>query len=186
MPNGDNYRLEHVETAKILDPTNVAKLIKVEPWSVNESNPEQTNPNEEEDTPPEISQSHSNLQFENGSFIVYEKLGDLFDDDIRIMIEELHAWLKSQKDYKSSTGEACKYLYTKNPEFKKILQSIGGFRQLLIHTPSIQFEMPDATGGKKLSETVRCQSTSEIPFRPSRRTLWYRKNRQLLRRRRRV
>jgi hypothetical protein len=38
------------------------------------------------------------------------------------MIEELHAWLKSQKDYKSSTGEACKYLYTKNPELKKILQ----------------------------------------------------------------
>jgi endonuclease I len=32
--------------------------------------------------------------------------------------------------------------------------------------------MPDATGGKKLSETVRCQSTSEIPFRPSRRTLY--------------
>jgi hypothetical protein len=93
MPNGDNYRLEHVETAKILDPTNVDKLIKVEPWSVNESNTEQTNPNEEEDTPPEISQSHSNPQFENGSFIVYEKLGDLFDDDIRIMIEELHQGL---------------------------------------------------------------------------------------------
>jgi hypothetical protein len=99
MPNGDNYRLEHVETAKILDPTNVDKLIKVEPWSVNESNPGQTNPNEEEDTPPEISQSHRKPQFENGSFIVYEKLGDFFDHDIRIMIEELHAWLKSQKDY---------------------------------------------------------------------------------------
>ena len=123
MLNGDNYRLEHVETSKILDPTNVDKLIKVEPWSVNESNPGQTNPNEEEDIPPEILQSHRNPQFENGS-------------------------LKSQKDYKSSTGEACKYLYRKNPEFKKILQSIGGIRQLLIHTPSIQFELPDATGGK--------------------------------------
>jgi hypothetical protein len=54
------------------------------------------------------------------------------------MIEELHAWLKSQKDYKSSTGEACNYTFTqKNPEFKKILQSIGGIRQLMIHTPSI-------------------------------------------------
>ncbi|CAB3996055.1 Hypothetical predicted protein [Paramuricea clavata] len=104
MPNGDNYRLEHVEAAKILDPTKVDKLIKVEPWSVNESNPGQTNPNKE-DTPPEISQSHRNPQSENGSFIVYEKLGDFFDDDIRAMIEELHAWLKSQKDHKSSTGE---------------------------------------------------------------------------------
>jgi hypothetical protein len=126
----------------------VDELIKVEPWSVNESNPEQTNPNEEEFTQPEISQSHSNPQLENGSFIVYEKIGDFFDDDIRIMIEELHPWLKSQKDYKTSTVEACKYLYTKNPEFKKILESISGIRQLLIHTPSIQFEMPDATGGK--------------------------------------
>ena len=140
--------MEHVETAKILDPTNVDKLIKVEPWSVNESNPGQTNPNEEDGQTNPISQSHRNPQFENGSFIVYEKLGDFFDDDIRIMIEELHAWLKLQKDYKSSTGEACKYLYTKNHEFKKILQSIGGIRQLRIHTPSIQFEMPDATGGK--------------------------------------
>jgi hypothetical protein len=161
-------------------PRLVDKLIKVEPWSVNETNPKQTNRNEEEDTPPEISQSHSNPQFENGSFIVYEKLGDFFDDDIRIMIEELHAWLKSQKDYKSSTGEACKYLYTKNPEFKKILQSIGGIRQLLIHTPSIQFEMPDASGGKN---SLKLLDASQIPFRPSRRTLWYRKNRQLLRRR---
>jgi hypothetical protein len=47
-------------------------LIKVEPWSVNKSNPGQTNPNKEEDTPAR------NPQFENGSFIVYEKLGDFF------------------------------------------------------------------------------------------------------------
>ena len=61
------------------------------------------------------------------------------------MIEELYDWLKLQDNNKSSTGEACKHLCAKN--HMKILQSIGGIRQLLIHTPSIQFEMPDATGG---------------------------------------
>ena len=115
MPNGVNYRLEHVETAKILDPTNVEKLIKVEPWSVNESNSGQTIPHEEEDTQPEISQSHRNPQFENGSFIVYEKLGDLFDDDIRIMIEELHH--RRRKRTRKDTplmlgGRADRYLHT--------------------------------------------------------------------------
>ena len=39
------------------------------------------------------------------------------------------------------------FMQIKNPEYKKILQSIGGIRELLIHTPSVQFEMPDATGG---------------------------------------
>ena len=45
-------------------------------------------------------------QFENGSFVVYEKLGDILDDDIKTMIEELYDWLKSQENNKSSTGEA--------------------------------------------------------------------------------
>ena len=55
--------------------------------------------------------------------------------------------MKSQENNKPSTGEACKHLDAKNRAYKKIFQSIGGIRQLLIHTPSVQFEMPDATGG---------------------------------------
>ena len=58
MPNGDNYRLEHVETGQFLDPTIVDKLVKVEPWSINRPNPEQLNPNSGEDTPPEIPSQH--------------------------------------------------------------------------------------------------------------------------------
>ena len=154
MPNGDNYRLEHVETGKLLDPTSVDKLVRVEPWSINRPNPEQLNPNSGEDIQPETPSHHLSAQFENGSFIVHEKLGDILDDDIRIMIEELYVWLKSQNEHKSSTGEACKYLYAKRPECKKVLQSIGGIRQLLIHTPSVQFETPDATGSKNFLKLI--------------------------------
>ena len=147
MPNDDNYRLEHVETGKLLDPTNVDKLIKVEPWAAEQPNSEESIPNNGEDTSPENPLSRSDEQYENGTFIVYEKLGDILDDDVKLMIEELFDWLKVQNNHKSSTGEACKHLYAKNPQYKKILQSIGGIRQLLIHTPSILFEMPNATGG---------------------------------------
>lgn len=72
--------------------------------------------------------------------------GDVLDDDIKAIIEELYDWLKSQQNNKPITGEACKHLYEINPEYKKIYQSIGGIRQLLIHTPSVPFEMPGATG----------------------------------------
>ena len=108
-------------------PRLVDKLIKVEPWSVNESNPEQTNPNEEEDTPPEISQSRRNPQFENGSFIVYEKLGDIFDDDIRIMIEELHAWLKSQKDISRQLEKRANTSTQKIPSSKRFFKALVEF-----------------------------------------------------------
>ena len=30
--NSDNYRFKHVNTGKVLDPTNVDKLVRVEPW----------------------------------------------------------------------------------------------------------------------------------------------------------
>ena len=156
--DADTYRLEHVETGKLLDPTNIDKLVKVEPWSVNKPNHQQLNPIEGEDTPPDNPPSIPIPQFENGSLVVYEKLGDILDDDIKTMIKELCDWLKLQDNNKSLTGEACKHLYAKNPEYKKILQSVGGIRrQLLIHTPSVQFEMPDATGGNnylKLSDAA--------------------------------
>ena len=48
-----------------------------------------------------------------------------------------------------STGQACKHFDEINPEYQKILQSIGAIRQLLIHTLSVQFEVPNATGGIK-------------------------------------
>ena len=105
--------------------------MKVEPWSVIQPNHQQLNPVEGEDS----------------SFVVYEKLGDILDDDIKTMIEELYDWLKSRENNKSLTGEAGKHLYSRNPEYTKILQSIGGIRLLLIHTPSVQFKMPNATGG---------------------------------------
>ena len=91
MSNNDNYRLEHVETGKLLDPTKVDKLVKVEPRSINKLNPEQLNPNSREDTPPETP-PHS-AQFEKGSltFIAQENLEDILDDDIRIMIEKLYS-----------------------------------------------------------------------------------------------
>ena len=117
MPNGDNYHLEHDETGKLLDPTNVDKLVKVEPWSISKPNPDQLNSNSGDDTPPETPPHHLSAQFENGSFIVNEKFGDILDDDNnRIMIEELCVWLKSQNEHKSSTREACKYLMQKESE----------------------------------------------------------------------
>ena len=52
MTNGENYRLEQVKTGKLLDPTNVNKLVKVEPLSINRPHPEQLNPNSGQDTLP--------------------------------------------------------------------------------------------------------------------------------------
>ena len=53
MSDADTYRLEHVETGKLLDPTNIDKLVKVEPWPVNQPNHQQLNPVEGEDTLPD-------------------------------------------------------------------------------------------------------------------------------------
>ena len=36
--DADTYLLEHVKTGKLLNPTNIDKLVKVEPWSVNQPN----------------------------------------------------------------------------------------------------------------------------------------------------
>ena len=66
MSDADTYRLEHVETGKLLDPTNIDKLVKVEPWSVNQPNHQQLNPVEGQDTLPDNPPSIPIPQFKNG------------------------------------------------------------------------------------------------------------------------
>ena len=104
--NVNNYRLEHVETGKLLDPTKVDKVVKVEPWSINKLNGEQLNPVTQETTLLPETPPHHLSAFENGSFIVKEKFGDTVSPPTT---SELHVKVtKSQNEHKSSTGQACK------------------------------------------------------------------------------
>ena len=49
-----------------------------------------------------------------------------------------------------STGEVCKYLYSNNAEYRKLIKSVGGIRKLISRTSSVEFVMPDCGGNNYL------------------------------------
>lgn len=56
----------------------------------------------------------------------------------------------NENNGKMSTGEVCKYLYSKNDEYRKLIKSVGGIRKLINRTSSIEFVMPDCGGNNYL------------------------------------
>ena len=94
VKDSDNYRLEHACTGKQLDPTNVDKLIRVEPWALDNQNeipassiPDQENLLQAVDFTP-APRINAQPDFSEGDFVVFEQAGSdhLIDDDVRDMI----------------------------------------------------------------------------------------------------
>ena len=161
-----NYRLEHAYTGKHLDPTNVDKLIRVQPWAldnqdrahaINNPDVDQDDQTQEPDrTPNQAPNIAFEPEYSVGDFLVFEQAGtdNLIDDDVRTMIRLLFDWLYTLTGKQASTSEACKHLYNQNADYKKILISIGGIRKLLYYTASIEFVIEQATGGNNFLRIV--------------------------------
>ena len=60
----------------------------------------------------------------------------------------------NENNGKMSTGEVCKYLYSKNDEYQKLIKSVGGIRKLISRTSSIKFVMPDCGGNNYLQRSI--------------------------------
>ena len=105
----DNYRLEHAYTSKHLDPTNVDKLIRVQPWALDNQDRAHAinNPDVDQD---DQTQEPDEPKYSVGDFVVFEQAGtdNLRDDDLRTMIRILFDWLYSLTGKQASTSEACK------------------------------------------------------------------------------
>ena len=90
VKDSDNYRLQHVYTGKRLDPTNVDKLIRVEPWALDKQGHVQDNNSTDQDIhTPEPDQNITCIstvepQYSVGDFVVFEQAGsdNLIDDDV--------------------------------------------------------------------------------------------------------
>ena len=169
VKDSDNYRLVHAYTGKQLDPTNVDKLIHVEPWAIDNHN---NAPNVDNEDQPDQSQQpdltlhpsdDTEADFSVGDFAVFEQQGSdlLIDDDVRTMITILYNWLLASPSKQAPTSEACKHLYSCNLTYKKLLKSIGGIRKLLYHTASIEFVLEQATGSNNF---IRVVGVSPVPL----------------------
>ena len=151
LPNSDNYRLKHVETGKTLDPTNVDKLVRVEPWTTTDN--QQHDATNDELPPqnvisPPISSASDNVEVDQ--FVIFERRGEnTKDDDMQTLLKTVFDYLKKNNG-KMSSGEVCKHLYSTNPDYRKLVKSVGGIRKLVCHTSSIEFVMPDCGGNNYL------------------------------------
>ena len=75
------------------------------------------------------------------------------------MITDLFNWLVALPNQQAATSEACKYLYSRNQDYKKLFKSLGGIRKILYHTASIELVVGQATGGKNFVRTVATDRT---------------------------
>ena len=123
LPNSDNYRLKHVDTGKVLDPTNVDKLVRVEPWSKSD---QQSNATNHELSSQDVSPSPTpspDEDVEIGQFVIFERRGEnTKDDEMQTLLKTVFDFL-NENNGKISTGEVCKYLYSKNAEYRKLIKS---------------------------------------------------------------
>ena len=96
-------------------------------------------------------------------FVVFVQAGSdkLIDDDVRDMITVLFYWLMASPGKQAPTSEACKFLYSHNSNYRKILKSLGGIRKLLYYTASIELLVEHAAGGNNF---VRVVGESNTPL----------------------
>ena len=167
VKDSDNYKLQHAYTGKRLDPTNVNKLIRVEPWALDNQQHVQDNHSADQDIQtPESDQNITRIptaepQYSVGDFVVFKQPGsdNLTYDDVRNMIRDLFNWLVALPNQQAATSEACKYLYSCNQDYEKLLKSLGEIRKVLYYTASIELVVEQATGGKNFVRTVGTDRT---------------------------
>ena len=154
LPKLDNYHLKHVDTGKVLDPTNVDKLVCVEPWSKSDQPSNATNHKlSSQDVSPSPTPS-PDKDVEIGQFVIFERRGEnTKDDEMQTLLKTVFDFL-NENNGKMSTGEVCKYLYSKNAEYQKLIKSVGGIRKLISRTSSIEFVMPDCGGNNYLQRSI--------------------------------
>ena len=119
----------------------------MEPWSKSDQPSNATNHElSSQDVSPSPTPS-LDKDVEIGQFVIFERRGE--NDEMQTLLKTVFDFLNENNE-KMSTGEVCKYLYSKNAEYRKLIKSVGGIRKLISRMSSIEFVVPDCGGNNYL------------------------------------